>query len=80
MFAHATASSIAIDSASSRSIGLTGPTIASCNPSTWTVRSRFVSGYVAASRAATVASSFCAAARVVSARNLPMADNAIDPR
>src|ERR1041385_5489514 len=43
MFAQATASSIAIDNASSRIIGLTGPTIASCKPSIRTARSPFVS-------------------------------------
>ena len=43
-------------------------------------RSRFVSGYVAASRAAIVEISFRAAAIVASPRNLPIADSAIDPR
>ena len=51
-------------SASSSIIGLTGPTIASCSPSRRTARSRFVSGYAAASRAAIVESSSWAAAMV----------------
>ena len=44
MFAQATASSIATDSASSTITGLIGPTIASCSPSRRMERSRFVSG------------------------------------
>ena len=80
MFAQATASSIATDSASSTITGLIGPTIASCSPSRRMERSRFVSGYVAASRAAIVEISLLAAAIVAPARSLPIADSAIDPR
>ncbi len=80
MFAQATASSIATDRASSTITGLIGPTIASCSPSRRMERSRFVSGYVAASRAAIVEISLLAAAIVAPARSLPIADSAIDPR
>ena len=80
MFAHAIASTAAIESAMRTIIGRTGPTIVSCSGSTIGDRAVLVSGYAAASRRAIVESSVLASATATPGFSRAMAPSAIEPR